>query len=71
MENKIKFSDQPRKVKIVYGAVIGVLCLTAVAVGIMSGSNKNVELPEDEPVVNVPNLGDGDTNGNEEALNPA
>ena len=71
MENKIKFSDQPRKVKIVYGAVIGVLCLTAVAVGIMSGSNKNTELPEDEPVVNVPNLGDGDTNGNEEALNPA
>lgn len=71
MENKIKFSDQPRKAKIVYGAVIGVLCLTAVAVGIMSGSNKNTELPEDEPVVNVPNLGDGDTNGNEEALNPA
>ena len=71
MENKIKFSDQPRKVKIVYGAVIGVLCLTAVAVGILSGTNKNTELPEDEPVVNVPNLGDGDTSGGEEALNPA
>ena len=70
MENKIKFSDQPRKVKIVYGAVIGVLCLTAVAVGILSGTNKNTELPEDEPVVNVPNLGDGDTSGGEEALNP-
>lgn len=70
MENKIKFSDQPRKVKIVYGAVIGVLCLTAVAVGILSGANKNTELPEDEPVVNIPNTGDSDTKNNEEVLNP-
>lgn len=69
MENKIKFSDQPRKVKIVYGAVIGVLCLTAVAVGIMSGANKNTEIPEDEPVVNIPSTDDPGTGG-EEALKP-
>ena len=53
MENKIKFSDQPRKVKIVYGAVIGVLCLTAVAVGILSGTNKNTELPLEEDCVKL------------------
>jgi murein DD-endopeptidase MepM/ murein hydrolase activator NlpD len=66
MENKIKFSDQPRKVKIVYGAVIAVLCITAVVIGIMSAANRNTELPEDEPVLNIP----GVDNDGEEALKP-
>jgi murein DD-endopeptidase MepM/ murein hydrolase activator NlpD len=54
MDKKFKFSDQPRKVKIIYSAVIGVLCLTAIAVGIVSSSNKNSALPDDEPTANLP-----------------
>ncbi len=64
MENKIKFSDQPRRVKIIYAAVIGVLCITAVVVGIFSAANRSNEPPEDDPTVNV-TPGEDDKNENE------
>ena len=55
MENKIKFSDQPRKVKVVYATVIAVLCITAVVVGIMSAASKSPETPEEnQQVGNLP-----------------
>ncbi|MBQ8302118.1 MAG: M23 family metallopeptidase [Clostridia bacterium] len=54
MDKRIKFSDQPRKVKIVYSAVIAVLCVTAIVIGIVSAANRNNDMPEDEPTVNVP-----------------
>ncbi len=53
MERKFKFSDQPRRVKIIYAAVIGVLCVTAVVIGIVSAASKQNTLPDD-PVVNAP-----------------
>ena len=53
MDNKIKFSDQPRRVKIIYAAVIGVLCITAVVIGLVSTTSKN-NFPEDEPTVSIP-----------------
>ena len=54
MEKKIKFSDQPKKVKIVYASVIAVLCITAVVIGIVSASQKNNDLPDDMPSASVP-----------------
>ena len=74
MDNKFKFSEQPRRVKIIYASVIGVLCITAVVVGIMSGSSKGGELSEDEPTINVTPPEDenekaevGEENDNQEA----
>ena len=67
MENKIKFSDQPRKVKIIYGAVIAVLCITAVVLGIVSAASRNNQPPiDDEPVLNLPTGGntENDTEAN-------
>ena len=67
MENKIKFSDQPKKVKIIYGAVIAVLCITAVVLGIVSAASKNNQPPiDDEPVLNLPTGGntENDTEAN-------
>ncbi len=62
MDKKIKFSDQPRRVKIIYGVVIAVLCVTAIVVGIFSAASRNNEPPEDDPTVNQPPADDG---GNE------
>lgn len=66
MEKRIKFSDQPKKVKIVYATVIAVLCITAVVIGIVSAVNKDPENPQDEPVINVPS---GDEGGNNQTPN--
>lgn len=38
MEKKIKFSDKPAAQKIIYGAVIAILCIAAVVVGILSAA---------------------------------
>lgn len=67
MENKIKFSDQPRKVKIIYAAVIAVLCITAVVIGIVSAASRKPDAPSDEPVVNLPSdNGNTETPGTDE-----
>nr|MBE6545431.1 M23 family metallopeptidase [Oscillospiraceae bacterium] len=62
MDNKIKFSDQPRKVKIIYAVVIGVLCVTAVVIGIVSAMNRTPDTPDDDPTANLPSEGDGNEN---------
>jgi murein DD-endopeptidase MepM/ murein hydrolase activator NlpD len=54
MDKKIKFSDQPKKVKILYASVIGVLCLTAVIIGIFSSINQDNVLPENNPTASLP-----------------
>ena len=42
MEKNFRFSDKPTAQKIVYGAVIAILCITVVVIGILSASlNKN------------------------------
>ncbi len=64
MDKKIKFSDQPKRVKIIYGVVIAVLCITAIVVGIFSAASRNNETPDDEDTgVNQPDHGDGGTSG--------
>lgn len=54
MDKKFSFSDQPTKVKIIYGAVIAVLCISAIIVGIVSVASRKEETPptvEDTPPV--------------------
>lgn len=65
MDNKIKFSDQPKKVKIIYAAVIAVLCITAVVIGIVSAANRKNDIPEDDPTVNLPPDDEGENKGDE------
>ena len=55
MEKKFSFSDQPMKVKIIYGAVIAVLCRSAIIVGIVSVASRKEETP---PVDNTPPVTD-------------
>lgn len=41
MEKKIKSSDKPMVAKLVYAAVIAILCITAIVVGIVSAASKS------------------------------
>ncbi len=45
MDKKFSFSDQPTKVKIIYGAVIAVLCISAIIVGIVSVASRKDNTP--------------------------
>ena len=70
MEKKIKFSDKPAAQKIIYGAVIAILCISAVVVGILSaalskkpaddtppvsdGGNQSTEPPKEEKPTETP-----------------
>ncbi|MBQ8320890.1 MAG: M23 family metallopeptidase [Clostridia bacterium] len=56
MDKKFNFSDQPTKVKIIYGAVIAILCISAIVVGIVSVASTKKSDPDTEPPItdNVP-----------------
>ena len=45
MDKKFKFSEQPLKAKIVYGAVAGILCVTAIVIGIIAAASRKQETP--------------------------
>ena len=60
MEKKFKFSDNPTLAKTVYGAIIAVLCITAIVVGIVAANNRK----KDGLTDNNPPVSDGDANGN-------
>ena len=68
MDKQIKFSDQPKRVKIIYASVIAVLCITAVVIGIVSAANKNNKAPDDDPVVNLPNTDEEESNNVENEI---
>ncbi len=53
MEKKFKFSDKPLTAKIVYATVVGILCITAIIIGIVAAASKTPELPDD-PGVETP-----------------
>ena len=53
MEKKFKFSDQPTRAKILYGAVIAILCISAIVVGIVAANNRRDKTPEEPPKENV------------------
>ena len=50
MDKKIKFSDKPAAQKIIYGAVIAILCISAVVVGILSATLGKESTDEQPPV---------------------
>lgn len=55
MEKKTSLSDKPMKVKIIYGAVIAMLVISAIVIGIVSAASRS----KDEQ----PPVSDGDNNG--------
>ena len=64
MNTKFRFSDQPRRIKIIYAAVIGVLCVTAIVVGIVSAAQRKNDTPIDDPIGNLPTVNGGNDEGN-------
>ena len=58
MEKKIKFSDQPIKVKIIYASIIAVLCITAVVLAIASKKDDQTDIPFEQPSLNLPSADD-------------
>ncbi len=54
MEKKFKFSDKPLTVKIVYGAAVAILCITAIIVGIVAAASKPVDPPDENPPIETP-----------------
>lgn len=70
MEQKFKFSDNPTVAKTIYGAVIALLCITAIIIGIVAANNRTQgELPDDPPAEenggNTNNGENGDNTGGE------
>ncbi len=51
MEKKFNFSEQPMKTKIIYGALIAILCFSAVIIGIVAASRKPATPPEQTPPI--------------------
>ena len=48
MEKKIDFSDKSVTAKIIYAAVIAILCISAIVVGIVGAASKTKEPPSEE-----------------------
>jgi murein DD-endopeptidase MepM/ murein hydrolase activator NlpD len=74
MDKKIKFSEQPTNVKIIYGAVIAILCVTAIIIGIVSAASKKGDDPAETPPIsgneNEGSNKDEGENGNENENKP-
>lgn len=58
MEKKINFSDKSVTAKIVYAAVIAILCITAIVVGIVTAANRS----KDNGDIENPPITDGSEN---------
>ena len=61
MDKKVKFSEQPTRVKVIYGAAVAILCITAIIIGIVSVASKKNPKPEEVP----PADGAGENGGEE------
>jgi murein DD-endopeptidase MepM/ murein hydrolase activator NlpD len=73
VEKKFKFSENPNAAKILYGAVIALLCVTAIIVGIIAANNRTKPVPpvDNQPPVSDNNNQDGNGDTNEEQKPPA
>ncbi len=60
MEKKVKFSDNPKAARIVYGIVIAILCITAIVVGIVAAASRTTDTPPDG---DQPGIEGGDNSG--------
>ena len=67
MEKKFKFSDNPTIAKTVYGAVIALLCITAIIVGIIAANNRKKDTPDDQT---NPPVSDGNGDNSDNTENP-
>ena len=68
MEKKVKFSDQPMRVKIIYSIVVAALCISAIVIGTMSSASKKDKTPNTETPPSDgagDNTGEGDIGGDE------
>ena len=61
-KKKIKFTDNPNFMKIVYGVIIATLCIAAIVIGIIAAKNNVDNLPADSPIVDNGDGGDGTEN---------
>jgi len=61
VEKKFKFSENPTVAKSIYGAVIALLCITAIIVGIIAANNRKKDTPDDNQ---NPPVSDGNESGN-------
>lgn len=68
MESKFKFKDNPTIQRVVYAAVIFILCLSAIVIGIVAAASKSKDNapPIDEPPIE----GEGGENEGENEQNP-
>ena len=64
MEKKFKFSENPTVAKTVYGAVIALLCITAIVVGIIAANNRKKDTPNDSQNPPVSDGNESGDNGN-------
>lgn len=71
MDKKFKLSDQPKRIKIIYASVIGVLCVTAVVIGIVSANPKNNDKNTDDPVINLPTENESNKDNSENTEKPS
>ena len=65
MEKKFKFSENPTVAKALYGALIAVLCISAIVIGIVAANNRKkdaIKAPDITPPSE--NIGEGNGNGN-------
>ncbi len=53
LEKKFKFKDNPTATKIIYAVVVGILCVSAIVVGIVAAASKPDTTPN-EPTDNLP-----------------
>lgn len=57
MEKKIDFSDKSVRAKIIYAAVIAILCITAIVIGIVGAASRAKDKTEDTPpAIDEPNV---------------
>lgn len=69
MDKKIKFSDQPTSVKVVYALVIAILTVTAIVVGIVSVASRDntpTDNTENPPITDGTGEGEGSGEGSGE-----
>ena len=71
MDKKFNFTEQPRKIKILYGVTVAILCVTAIVIGIVSAASKKDETGGGEVIPPVStgedkNSGETENDGKEE-----
>lgn len=64
MEKKVKFSDQPMRVKIIYSIVVAVLCISAIVIGTLSVANQKDDTPDTQaPPADNEDIGESEGDG--------